>query len=172
MEPGLRGGLLTADFLTQSYRISAQVAVRNRRLINILSDAYRSLLELYDVYISRITRPGDIVTTYPTAVIAKSSIVCVVLPAAAGVLSKNRSYAFGKVPYDVFITVPSFEIRGRLMSAGKLDLNMLLSTATERFLPIMAASAAVSFYPQISFSGELLLINKERIELFCVREPG
>jgi hypothetical protein len=172
METGMHGGTLTADFLTQSYRISGQVAVRNRRLINILSDAYSSLLELYDVYISRIAQPGDIVTTYRMAAITKSSITCVVLPTTSLALSRDQSYTFTRLPYEAFITVPSLEIQGKLMIAGKLELNALLSTSSERFLPIMEASAVVSFYPQISFAGQLLLVNKERIELFCVREPG
>jgi hypothetical protein len=171
METGTRGGMLTTDFLTQSYRISAQVAVRNRRLINILSDTYRSLVELYDVYVSRITQPGDIVATNPTAAINKNSIICAVLPIIAGVVPQDRSYISAKPSYSVFITAASFEIQGQLMSASRLDLNTFLSADAERFMPIMKARAVVSSHPQISFSGAVILLNKNWIDLFCAREP-
>jgi hypothetical protein len=167
----LRSGFLNAEFLTQSYRVSAQVSVRNRRLSSILSDTYHLLLELYDVYVSRITQPGDIIATYHTASISKNNICCVVLPTRADGLAKDHAYlSSGKFIYQVFATILSFEIRGKVVLNSKLDVEALLAAGSDRFIPVMDATASVSFYPKITFSGPVILVNREQINLFCAGE--
>jgi hypothetical protein len=39
-----------------------------------------------------------------------------------------------------------------------------------RFVPVFEGSAALAEAPDTSFGGKLLLVNKERIESFCVSE--
>lgn len=167
----LRGGLLAADFFTTAYRMSGHVDTGKRRLADILSDRLSDFLLLQDIYVSRIYKPGEIVTHYKTGSIIKSQITFAVLPTEADGLSKDHTYPMlTRQMREVFITVPSFEIRGSLKIVGKLNLQALLAIGTDKFMPLLDATASSSLLPQVQFSGPVILINKSSVELFCVAD--
>jgi hypothetical protein len=167
----LRSGLLAADFFTTAYRMSGHVDTGKRRLADILSDRLSDFLLLQDIYVSRIYKPGDITAYYKTGSLVKQQITFVVLPTEADGLSKDHVYhALTRQMRDVFITVPSFEIRGSLRIVGKLDLQALLAIGTDRFMPLLNATASSSLLPQVQFAGPVILVNKSSVELFCVAD--
>jgi hypothetical protein len=169
----LRGGLLAADFFTTAYRMSGHVDTGKRRLADILSDRLSDFMLLQDIYVSRIYKPGEIVAHYKTGSLIKDQITFVVLPTEADGLSKDHTYpAFSAQMREVFITVPSFEIRGLLRIVGKLDLQALLAIGTDKFMPLSNATASSSLLPQVQFSGPVILVNKSSVELFCVADKG
>ncbi|GAB4547899.1 MAG: hypothetical protein Kow0063_42700 [Anaerolineae bacterium] len=167
----LRGELLAADFFTTAYRMSAHVDTGKRRLADILSDRLSDFLLLQDIYVSRIYKPGEIVAHYKTGSLLKDRITFVVLPTEADGLSKDHVYpALTRQMREVFVTVPSFEIQGALRVVGKLDLQALLSIGTDRFMPLLHATASSSLLPQVQFSGPVILVNRSSLELFCVAD--
>lgn len=167
----LRGELLAADFFTTAYRMSAHVDTGKRRLADILSDRLSDFLLLQDIYVSRIYKPGEIVAHYKSGSLLKERITFVVLPTEADGLSKDHTYpALTRQLREVFVTVPSFEIQGALRVVGKLDLQVLLSIGTDRFMPLLNATASSSLLPQVQFSGPVILVNRSRLELFCVAD--
>ena len=169
----LRGELLAADFFTTAYRMSGHVATGKRRLADILSDHLSDFLSLKDVYVSRIYKPGDIVAHYKAGSLIKRQITFVVLPTEADGLSKEHTYpALSRHMQQVFITVPSFELRGSLQVVGKLDLPALLTTGTSQFMPLLNATATASLLPQVHFSGPVILVNKSSVELFCLADDN
>ncbi len=167
----LRGGLLAADYFTTAYRMSGHVDTGKRRLADILSDRLSDFLLLEDIYVSRIHKPGEIVAYYKSGSLIKSQITFVVLPTEADGLSKDHVYhALSRQMKEVFITVPSFEIKGSLRIVGKLDLPALLSIGTDKFMPLLNATASSSLLPEVQFSGPVILVNKASVELFCVTD--
>jgi len=169
----LRQPMLTADIFTSSHRFSASIPLYNRRLADILNDRLTDFLQVRNVYVSRINRPGEIVGTFKLATLLKTHINFVVLPTEADGLSKEHKYnAFSKSTEDVFITLPSFEIRGRLEIIGKFDLKAILTVGTTKFMPIFQGQVVNSFYPQVTFSGPVVLVNKAAVELFSVIRHG
>jgi len=170
---GLRQPMLTADFFTGSHRFSASVVLHNRRLTDILNDRMTDFLQVRNVYVSRINKPGEILGTYKLASLIKRHITFVALPTEADGLSKEHKYnAFSKSTEEVFITLPSFEVSGRLEIIGKLDLKAILAIGTTKFMPIFQGGAVNALYPSVTFSGPVLLVNKEAVELFSVIEHG
>jgi len=167
----LRGELLAADFFTSVYRMSGHVETGKRRLTDILSDRLSDFLPLQDIYVSRIYKPGEIVTYYKMGTLIKNHITFVVLPTESDGLSKDHTYpALARQMREVFVTVPSFEIRGLLKVVGKLDLQALLTIGTEKFMPLLNATAVSTLLPQVQFSGPVILVNKSSVELFCVAD--
>ena len=73
---------------------------------------------------------------------------------------------------EVFLTVPSFEIRGSLKVIGKLNLQALLAIGTDKFMPLLNANSSSSLLPQVQFAGPVILVNKSSVELFCVADEG
>ena len=167
----LRGELLAADFFTTAYRMSGHVDTGKRRLSDILSDRMSDFLPLQDIYVSRIYKPGEIVATFKSGALLKDQITFVVLPTEADGLSKDHTYpALARQMREVFATVPSFELQGSLKVVGKPDLQALLTVGTEKFVPLLNAKATSSLLPQVQFSGPVILVNKSRVELFCMAD--
>jgi hypothetical protein len=101
----------------------------------------------------------------------KNHITFVVLPTESDGLSKDHTYpALARQMREVFVTVPSFEIRGLLKVVGKLDLQALLTIGTEKFMPLLNATAVSTLLPQVQFSGPVILVNKLSLELFCLAD--
>jgi len=163
-------GFVTADFFTHTYRISARADTRKRSLAAHLNDRLTSYLELYDTFVSRLHKPSEIIASYHLASLRKDGITFVILAAEKETSERHAYGYFAKQFYDVFLTVPSFEVRGKLQVTGKLDLHVLLVTGTENFISISDPVASPCLFPEITFTGGTVLVNKSRIELFCISE--
>lgn len=165
----LQPAYLTADFFTGSYRFSASVNVANRRLADILNDRLSDFLEVRNVYVSRINSPTKIIITYPRGSLIKEHINFVVLPTEADGLSKDHTYpSITRATSTAFITVPSFEIQGKIQIIGKVDLKALLAVGTQKFMPVLQATATTTLFPESTFGGPVILVNKAALEIFCI----
>ncbi len=163
---------LTADFFTHSYRISGQVDTGHKRLSEMLNDGLTSYLELRKAFVSRITRPGEIIATHTVSALRKDGILFAVLAAPEQSVTNRAAYSFvSKRRYKVFLTVPSFEIEGHLEMSGKLDLKTAL-VMKGAFLPLSEGEARLSSLAEIAFSGEEILVNQAWIELFGITEAA
>jgi hypothetical protein len=158
---------VTADFFTSSYRFSASVPVFKKRLVDVLSDRMTDYLDIVDVYISRINNPGDIIATYSKGALVKHEITFILLPAEIEGISRERFHGI-RENIPVFISVPSFEIHGKLQWYAKdFDIKKILAVETHNFLPIIEAKASNSLVPQVVFQGPMILINKSKVQLLC-----
>ena len=131
--------MISADFLTSDYRISCRIAVPAGGLNSLLMDPLNSYLELEDAYISRINRPGEIVGSYTQCAFRKENINFVIsqevrrsVPRATGFLSPRQSSV------EVFLTVPSFEIKGTVRYEGVMSpVHLLTRECFELYLQHM-----------------------------------
>ena len=161
-------GRATADFFTGNYRLSASVQTYNRRLLDILSDRMTDYLELLDIYVSRINKPGDIVATYQKGSLVKREINFILLPSDTEIVPKERSFGTKYADLSIFTTIPSFEVQGKFQWVGDIDPKAILSSDTQKFLTILNGTAANSVFPNIAFQGPAILINKSKVEVFCI----
>lgn len=162
-------GRVTADFFTASYRFSASVIVYKRRLVDVLGDQITDYLDMVDVYVSRINNPGDIVATYQKGSLVKKEINFVLLSDETEGISKERFYA-SRENLPIFLSVPSFEVTGELQwGRTEMDVKKLLTADTQKFLPILEATATNSFFPQVTFQGPIVLVNKAKIQVLCTK---
>ena len=165
-------GRVTADFFTGSYRFSASVLVYKRRLADVLGDRITDYLDLVDIYISRINNPGEIVATYHKGSLVKDEINFILLSSEVEGISKERFYVPNRVSLPIFVTIPSFEVHGKFQWMGDLDVKKILTSDTQKFLPILDASTANSHFPKVTFEGPIALVNKSKIELICIGEAS
>jgi hypothetical protein len=160
-------GRVTADFFTASYRFSASVIVYKRRLVDVLGDQISDYLDMVDIYVSRINSPGDIVATYQKGALVKKEINFIMLSTEAEGISKERFYA-GRENLPIFMSIPSFEVTGQIQwGRADLDVKKLMGSDSQKFLPILEATATSSFFPEVSFQGPLALVNKTKIQVLC-----
>jgi len=164
-------GYATVDFFTGDYRVSAQINVRTRTVNDILNDKRLSYIEVFDAYISRISQPGYIVGSRHVALLRKNAISFDLAPLEESRPSGQRAYRFGgQFLYDVFLTLPAFEVHGKVRTAGKLDLHSFLVTNVDDFVILVEPVARVANYPDNTFSGEAFLVNRLLITMFCAGE--
>jgi hypothetical protein len=166
------GNPISADFYTDGYRISCQVPTpAGGGLHALLMDPLNSYLEVEDAYISRITDPGEIVAHYNLAAMRKENILFIILTRREdGALPRSSGSYLESSERAAFLTVPSFEIRGTIETDVKTAPRDILLQVAGRFVPVFEATAALGATPEIGFGGKLILVNKERIEAFCVSE--
>ncbi len=162
---------IPADFFTPSYRISCRIGVPAGGLHALLLDPLNPFLELGDAYVSRINTPGEIVAHYQRAAIRKDNILFIVLTRREdGDPPRGPGVYVARVAKETFVTIPSFEIRGTAEVEQEASPREILVHSMGRFVPIYDASASVALFPDITFEGKLILINKERVEAFCIVE--
>jgi hypothetical protein len=163
-------GMLTADFFTHSYRISGRIGVGASGIYGILGDKTSIYMELEDAYVSRINDPAKIVAHYGLSALRKERISFIVLNRREEGVSVVRGvtrYTQTK-SYPVFCTVPFFEIRGKIEVHGKIDtLTSVLVQAMGQFFPIFESTASASLFPDVGFTGEAIIVNKDAVEIFC-----
>jgi hypothetical protein len=165
-------GLLPVDFFTRGYRISGHVSTRTQSVGDMLNDRLTSYLEIENVYIARISSPGDIIATYSQAQLRKDNLLFAIVPGKESLSRATRSVSyFGKQRLPVWISLPTVEIEGELQVAAiKFDLEMFLTQSTGDYLAVLDATARAALYPDVTFGGEAFLVNKHRIDLFCLGE--
>jgi hypothetical protein len=165
---------LTADYFTNSYRISGQLDISRNALVDILNDQTTSFIQLEDAYISPIDRPGEIVATYPASNIRKANLTLIVVADQDDVISRKYAYGsyYGTFLQKVFVTVPAFEVIGHLRLSAKMDLRSILTSGTDDFVAILDGQIKASIRNDVVFTGGGVLVNKHHIGAFCTEEDG
>ena len=164
--------LINIDMFTDAYRVTGRVMVGVGGIHAELGNPNSDFLELQDAYISRIHQPGEIIKHYNVAAFRKDNINFMVLQdrrdgIPVGTQHGRSVYTRGR-PLDIFMTVPSFEINGEVLHEGQIAPNNILVQSMGKFQLVFTAKAYASFVPDISYSGDLILVHKERIGIFCL----
>lgn len=164
--------LINLDLFTDAYRVTGRASVGMGGIHAELGNPNSKYLELQDAYISRIHTPGDIVANYQVAAFRKDNINFIVLQdrregIPVGTQHGRSIFTRGR-SIPIFMTVPSFEIVGEAMHEGKFSAREILVQSMGSFQLIFSAKASASVYPDISYSGDLILVHKDRIGIFCL----
>jgi hypothetical protein len=167
-----RSTLAQIDLFTSHYRVSGRIAVGTSGLYSLLGNPNSDYLELEDAYVSRINTPGEIVTSYATCAFSKSNISFIVLQDRRdGMPSGNAlgrsSYNRGR-PTEAFMTVPGFEIQGEVLVEGKPSPMMMLAQSVRRYHFVYEGKASAALHPEISYTGDLILVAVRQIGIFCL----
>jgi hypothetical protein len=173
---GIGRQVVNIELFTDAYRVTARALVPGAGGIHAaLSDINTDYLDLEEAYVSRIHQPGDIIGSSTHGAFRKDNINFIVMQdrrdgVPIGTSHGYSIYSRGR-PMSVFLTVPSFEITGEVFYDGKASPAGVIVQTIGRFLPIFVAKASASLVPEISYSGDLILIHKEHIGVFCL-DPG
>ena len=165
---GTRGGI-NIDILSDAHRISCRLAVGPSGLLAQLNDATSSLAEVEDAYFSRLQQPAKIVAHFEAAHIAKSQAVLVVVARREdlGPHGQPRSGYSRVIAVPVLITTPQFEVQGQIEVIHKYDAAELLVGGTGRFVMVFNAAAIATAFPETSFSGGAILVNRSQVEMIA-----
>ncbi|MCA9924802.1 MAG: hypothetical protein KC419_09530 [Anaerolineales bacterium] len=163
---------ISLDLFTDSYRVTGRAMVGVGGIHSELSNPNSKFLELNDAYISRIHEPGEIIANYKTAAFLKENLNFIVLQdrrdgVPVGTQHGRSVFTRGR-PIAAFLTLPSFEIKGEIIYEGKAAPKDILVQSMGNYQPIFSAKASASLFPDISYSGDLILVHKNRIGIFAL----
>jgi len=158
---------ITADFFTRSYRLSATAFVTHS-LINMLSEESTQYLNLMDIYVSRIEKPGEIIRSDPRGTLKVEDLLFILPPYDAKNVIYNANPTPTQTKISIFATLPSFEVEGDYIWRIDRNVNEILTDTTRRFAPVFQAVVRSSLVPKVYFQGEMIIINRAKIELLSV----
>jgi hypothetical protein len=160
--------LVSVDFFTTTHRISGQVQTGPRPFSDLLNDQSSSYLLVFNVYVSPLTRAAEVGDYAPVAYLSKENL-CFAIVSSREIRAPDRSH-FSSQDRETLITMPRFEVRGMVAGPRRLDIRSFSPTALDPFIVLTDASVQVADNPEMTFSGEAILVNRARLEGFCLAE--
>ena len=160
---------INIDLFSETHRFSGRIAVGPSGLLAQLNDANNSLMEIEDAYFSRLDQPAKIVGHYELAHLTKAQAVLIVLARREDLGSHGqlRSGYSRVITVPVQITTPQFEVQGQVEVIHKYDAADLLIGGTGRFVMVFNAAAIATAYPDTTFAGGAILVNKAQVEFIA-----
>ncbi len=160
--------LTKAEFFTTTHRLTGEVQTGVNMFSDMLNDKSQSYLMVFNVYLSHLHRAGEIGAYAPVAYLTKKNIGFVIVPRSE--VRSPELHRYTVQQYNALITLPGFEIRGRFAGPPRFDLRTFSPATLDTFVMIGEAEARIVSSPEIVFRGEVILVNRARIESFCLSE--
>ena len=163
---------VTGDFFTGAFRMTGRMSVGASGSIGLFNDNTRSAAHIEDAYISYVSEPGNILAHYPGVRVAKVGMEALLLAKRdeIGPAGIARAGYTRVANFQVLITTDAFEIRGTVEMPGKYDPDMFLIESAARFFPVYNVTINACVRPDAKYSGEGLLVNRNKVTAFCGEE--
>jgi len=156
-----------ADFFSQGYRVSGMFISDNRTLSDVVYDLTTNFIRLRDAYISPITEPAEISAYYRTTLLNKSSLDFVITIDQKDGLRRDQRYTMGQFTFNIFLTVPFFQITGTLHSLSRtFNPRSYLGSAAGTFITLINVTATCTFNPSVQYKGGAALVSRDNIGFF------
>jgi hypothetical protein len=158
----------TVEFYTHQYRIVGDAQLSGQRLTDVLNDDLQSSLELTDVQVFRLLPPSVVPAIRSSALLYKDNILFAIVGGRSADAALRGFYKrVDTSEWDVSVIVPSFELSGRFHVRGTGDLKTMLLSWAGQFIPLTRAKAVFALYPEITFSGDVIIVNRAFVEIIC-----
>jgi hypothetical protein len=162
-------GYVSGDFLTPTYRISGEVALRGDPLLDQLNDHMAQFLTVERMFVSLLHDPASLIGNFSLGQVRKASLALVILKEQEDGLPHRRGQYLGRdhADRDMLVVTGGFEVRGKLRLHRSVNVIEFLRTTPEQFVPFFDATAVVASRREIVFQGGAVLVNRLLIEVFC-----
>ena len=169
----LKNQKIVADFFTQGYRVSGAFQVSTRLFSDVSHDTNLGYLSIQQAYLSPITDPAKINAYYKTTTLNKANLDFVLTIEQKDGLRRDQFYRLGTASFDLCLTVPFFEIRGRLPSSGRtFDARAFLTQEAGAFIALLDVTARCTFNPDVSYQGGAALIARSSIGFLGIQQSN
>ncbi|MCD6285717.1 MAG: hypothetical protein J7M39_07390 [Anaerolineae bacterium] len=160
----LKSQQIVADFFAQGYRVSGTFQFSTRLFADVIYDTNTNYLAIQQAYLSPITDPAKISAYYRTTTMNKASLDFILMIEQKDGLRRDQRYALGATSFDLCLTVPFFEIKGRLPSTRHaFDARAFLTREAGAFITLLDVTARCTFNPDVSYQGGAALIARSSI---------
>jgi hypothetical protein len=166
-----RKGYLSADILTENYRISGEVPLKGAPLVDMLNDKLSSFIRVENIYISPVHDPTVFTAQYPIGNVRKDTIAAVILAREEDGIARHSIYQSkpdAPILFSLFTVTKGFEVRGGLKLPSPTDIDNMLLQSLDPFITVFRATAKLTARPEILFTGGAIVLNRNFTNIFCV----
>jgi len=153
---------------TDAYVVRGSLATRQHRLSDILNHADEDFLVLADATFERFGRRG----TVRHAAFAQVNLSAVLFAVADSTVEAVPELRTPKVTETALISIPPFEIIGRIHLLPERDLRQALQELTGRFVPITEASYWSDPAGEASRTAPMVAVNHARAQILSPYDPA
>jgi hypothetical protein len=157
---------------TSSHRMVGRIVNAGQRLHDIINNKLSTCLNVYDVALFRPTGDGTPIAQLPEVTLPKERLNLILLHEQVHEAPTSRLFSFvQKNVYQTFLTVPGYEVQGRLHITTLQKPETFLTDALTSFLPITQASVTHVTDASQSWTVSVVFVRRFSIELFHLGEP-
>ncbi len=166
-EPKTTHRMLSADFLTQSYRVVGKMMIPNTGTIGLINDPNTSFMEVLDAKLARIHMPTKLVGEYKVIDLYKNNVfaICLTRREDIGPQALARGGYQNFIEYAVHITTQVYEVEGKLEWAGRFDFATIMVEGLRDFVPLYDATLTAILIPQLRIESPAILFNRRQVDL-------
>lgn len=158
---------ITAEFFAQGYRVSGAYHIVTRPLADEVHDPTTDYVPLRDAYVSPIMNPSRISAHYREMLFDKNNLDFILTVDQRDGLRRDQRFGLGRHSYNIFLTVPFFEIQGELrLVMPKLDSRLYLSSEAGTFITLLNVTARSTFNPDVHYQGGVAMVSRAQVSFF------
>ena len=161
---------LSADFLTQSYRVVGKMMVPKSGVVGMLNDKTTSFMEVAEAKLARIHMPTKLVGEYAMIDLVKTNLfaVCLTRQEDVGPQALARGGWEKLVKYSIRITSQVYELEGTLEWSGRFDFAAVIVEGVRDFIPLYDATLTAILIPQLRIESPAILFNRRQVDLLAL----
>jgi hypothetical protein len=169
-EPDASHRLLSADFLTQSYRVVGKLMVPSNGVAGMMNDKTTSFMEVMDAKLARIHMPTKLVGEYEIIDLVKTNLfaICMTRRTDTGPLALVRGGYQSLVKYTIRVITQVYELEGTLEWAGRFDFATIMVEGIRDFIPLYNATLTAILIPQLRIESPAILFNRRQVDLLAL----
>jgi len=163
--------LISADFLTPSYRVVGKIMVPNTGMIGLMNDPINSYAEILDAKLARIHMPTKLVEHYEVIRIVKRQVFAIALNRREdlGPQALARGGYVRLTEFPVRITSQVYELEGTLEWGGRFDFATIMVEGTRDFVPLFAATVTAILIQNMKIESPAILFNRKQVDLLGLK---
>jgi hypothetical protein len=169
-EPTVTHRLISADFLTPSYRIVGKIMVPHTGVIGMLNDTTTSFTEVVDAKLARLHMPTKLVGEYKVIDLVKTNIfaVCLTRREDVGPQALARGGYQNLVKYPLRLTTQIYELEGTMEWAGRFDFATIMVEGIRDFVPLYDATLNAILIPSMRIESPAVLFNRRQVDILAL----
>ena len=169
-EPTVTHRLISADFLTPSYRIVGKIMVPHTGVIGMLNDTTTSFTEVVDAKLARLHMPTKLVGEYKVIDLVKTNIfaVCLTRREDVGPQALARGGYQNLVKYPLRLTTQIYELEGTLEWAGRFDFATIMVEGIRDFVPLYDTTLNAILIPTLRIESPAVLFNRRQVDILAL----
>jgi len=161
--------LVSADFLTPSYRIVGKIHVPHTGLLAFMNDPTSSFIEVQEAKLARTHMPTKLAGEYKMIDVVKANIfaVCLTRLEDVGSVAQKHSGNSKINQYPIRVTTPVYEVEGTLEWTGRFDFESIMVAGKRDFAPVYDAVVTAILIQNFRIESPALLFNRHMVDLLA-----
>ncbi|MBM3152111.1 MAG: hypothetical protein FJZ96_07905 [Chloroflexi bacterium] len=169
-EPSTTNRLVSADFLTSSYRVVGKIMVPNSGMMGLMNDTTTSFMEVLEAKLARLHMPTKLVGEYQVVDLVKDNIfaVCLTRREDVGPVALARGGYSNLIKYPLRVATQVYELEGTLEWAGRFDFSTIMVEGTRGFVPLYSTTLTAILIPAFKIESPAVMFNRKHVDLLAV----